>query len=144
MLRTGADVGKAQFLQQRSDMAFVIIDAETFLDLALEIDAPPANDTVARRVGAGFHDLRQLGQLLLGELAGSTGGLAVDQTVRSLPVEAQDPVPQCLPIHAAHLRSLSAAHSVKDRSKRQKTAALAGILAFNGKAAKIGGTVIGA
>jgi hypothetical protein len=49
----GAHVGKAQFLQQRRDMALVIVDAETRLDDLLKIDAPPAHHAIDGRVGTG-------------------------------------------------------------------------------------------
>ena len=39
-------MGKAQLLEQRSDIAFVIVDAETLMDDALEIDPPPSHDAV--------------------------------------------------------------------------------------------------
>ncbi len=50
--------GGAKSLQQRSDMALVIIDAEALLDDALEIDAPPAHDADLS-VGACFDDCRE-------------------------------------------------------------------------------------
>jgi len=39
-------MGKAPLLEQRPDIALVIVDAETFVDDALEIDAPPSHDAV--------------------------------------------------------------------------------------------------
>ena len=63
MARARADVGEAEPLQQRSDMAFVIVDAEALLDDALEIEAPPAHDAVDLSVGASFDDRRQFGLL---------------------------------------------------------------------------------
>ena len=40
MARARAHMGKAQLLEQRSDIALVIVDAEALVDDALEIDAP--------------------------------------------------------------------------------------------------------
>jgi hypothetical protein len=55
----GAHVGKAQLLQQRRDMALVIVDAETRLDDLLKIDAPPAHHAVDGKVGTGLDKLLQ-------------------------------------------------------------------------------------
>jgi hypothetical protein len=43
-------------LEERSDIALVIVDAETFVDDALEIDAPPSHDAVDLPVRARFDD----------------------------------------------------------------------------------------
>jgi hypothetical protein len=44
MARARAHVRKAQLLEKRPDIALMIIDAETLVDDALEIDAPPPNE----------------------------------------------------------------------------------------------------
>jgi hypothetical protein len=49
-------MGKAQLLEQRSDIALVIVDAETLMDDALEIDASPSHDAVGLPVWARFDD----------------------------------------------------------------------------------------
>ncbi len=46
MTRVRTHMREAELLQQRSDIALVIIDAETRGDDALEIDAPPSHDTI--------------------------------------------------------------------------------------------------
>ena len=57
----GVGEGQAELLQQRSDMAFMIVDAEALVDDALKIDAPPAHDAVDLSVGASFDDRREFG-----------------------------------------------------------------------------------
>jgi len=56
MMRAGADVREAEFLQQRPDIMLVIIDAEALLDELLEIDAPSAHDAVDDRVWSRLDD----------------------------------------------------------------------------------------
>jgi hypothetical protein len=53
----GAHVREAQLLQERRDMALMIVDAEAVLDDPLEVDAPPAHDTVNGRIGTGLDNL---------------------------------------------------------------------------------------
>jgi hypothetical protein len=61
--RGRADVGEAKPLEKRADMALVILDAETLLDDALEIDASPAHYAVDLSVGASFDERREFGFL---------------------------------------------------------------------------------
>jgi hypothetical protein len=63
MARAGADVRKAEPPQQRSDVAFMEVDAKAIGDHALEIDAPPSHDAVDFPVWAHFDDRRQFPQL---------------------------------------------------------------------------------
>jgi hypothetical protein len=49
--RSGAHVGEAKVLQKLPDMALVIINAESPLDDALQIDAPPADHAIDERSG---------------------------------------------------------------------------------------------
>ena len=59
-----AHVREAQLLEQRSDIALVIVDAETLADDALEVDASPAHDAIDFPVGARLHDGGQLSLLV--------------------------------------------------------------------------------
>ena len=51
MLRAGADMGKAQFAKQSGYPALGIDDAKARLDHPLQVDPPPADNPVHRRVG---------------------------------------------------------------------------------------------
>ena len=64
MARSRADVREADLLQKLADGAFVIDDAEAFLDDVLQVDPPPTDDAILRSVGPRFDDLEKGGQLL--------------------------------------------------------------------------------
>jgi len=64
MLRARAQSRKAEPVQQFPDIAGVVVHAEALLDDALQVDAPPANDTVNGTVRTLLHDRRQFGLLL--------------------------------------------------------------------------------
>src|SRR3954454_20613001 len=59
-----------------------------------------------------------------------TRRLAVDQPVRAIRVELQNPVPNDLPRHPTNLRRLRTRRPVIDRRKRQQSAHLIGVLAL--------------
>lgn len=115
MTRARAHTRKAELLQQRSNIAFVIIDAETRGCDALEIDAPPSHNAVDAPVGTRFDNAGELG--FLGRQSRGVGPLA--QASRSpsgtAPYEPMNPVAQRLPIHAADPGRIGAVHSVQDR-----------------------------
>ena len=64
MPRPGADVGEAELLQKRPDIALVEVDAEPLGDDTLKIDTPPAHDAVFLALRASLDDLRKLDHLL--------------------------------------------------------------------------------
>jgi hypothetical protein len=64
MARSCADVGEAELLQKRPDIALVEVDAEPLGDDALKIDTPPAHDPVFVALRASLDDLRKLDHLL--------------------------------------------------------------------------------
>lgn len=74
----GADVGEAKLLQELSDIALVEVDAEPLGNDPLEIDPTPAHDAVLLAVRTGLDDLRQPGQLLVGEARLGTFGPVVE------------------------------------------------------------------
>src|SRR4029077_15934070 len=104
------------------------IDTEALSENTLQVDAAPAYDPILLRVGAGLDKLLQCLFLLVGELRRPPGRLDVDQTVRTVLVEAVRPVPQRLPVHAADPRRLGAVHPVANRRQRQQPSRLRGIL----------------
>src|SRR6476619_8667223 len=71
-----------------------------------------------------IYDPGQKRLMLLVELGGSTWGSNVYQTVRSLFVKADHPVPQRLAVHTTSFRRLFPRCSVEDRSDRQKPTCL--------------------
>jgi hypothetical protein len=64
MARSCADVGEADLLQKRPNIALVEVDAKPLGDDALKIDTPPAHDPVSLALRASLDDLRKLGHLL--------------------------------------------------------------------------------
>jgi hypothetical protein len=63
MARARAHMREAEFLQELSNIALVIVDTEAGRNDALQVDPPPTHDAVGFPVRAGFDDRRQFGQL---------------------------------------------------------------------------------
>jgi hypothetical protein len=96
-------MGKVTLFRESPDIALVKVDAKTFLDHALEIDAAPAHDTVPLPIRSGVNNLGELRQLL-GRKTGLGARLRmVEEAFRSVSVEAMNPITQCPPLHAAGL-----------------------------------------
>jgi hypothetical protein len=109
-------------------MALVIVDAESFADHLLKIDAPPAHDTIGRKVRSRLHDPGKLGLLRRRQARLGTSIPGIMETIRAGRVEAMHLVSQCLPIHAADPGRIGPAHPVHNRSQRQQTPALVHIV----------------
>ena len=90
--RPCADVGEAELLEERPDIAFVRIDAEALLDNALEVDASPAHDAIALTIRASLDNPRQLGQLLGRQARLGALRPVVEKAFRAARVEAMNPV----------------------------------------------------
>ncbi len=65
MARTHRQAGEAEPLQKPSDVTLADLDVEARLDLRPKVEAAPAHHAMARRIGTGLNQLRQLGQLSL-------------------------------------------------------------------------------
>ncbi len=65
MARTHRQAGEAEPLQDSSDVTLADLDLEAQLDLRPKVNAAPAHPPMARRIGAGLDQARQLGQLSL-------------------------------------------------------------------------------
>src|SRR4029077_3417576 len=89
-----------------------------------------------------IYDLGQKRLVLLVELGRSTWGSNVYQTVRSLFVEADHPVPQRLAVHTTSFRRLFPRCSVEDRSDRQKPTCLRRVLRPFGQTANFGARIV--
>jgi hypothetical protein len=124
----GADVREAQSPEQLADAALVIGDAEPLFDDPLEVDAPPAHRAVDRRVRAGSHYPGKLRLLRRRQPPRISPAAVILQSGGTKRVEAMGPVAQRLPVHAADLRRLCAAHPVQNRRNRQQPPALARVL----------------
>jgi hypothetical protein len=136
--RAGADVGEAEPLEELADRALVIGDREALQDDALEIDAPPTHDAVHGPVRTGLDELCELSSLLLREPRLATFGPVVEKAIGAVFVEPVNPVAQRLAVHPADPGRLGPVHPVQNRSQRQETAALVGVLRCRCKPPKLG------
>jgi len=142
VLRPAADMGEGQPGQQVGDRPLAVDDAEALLDHPLQVDPPPAHDTVRRRIGAGLDDLGQLRHLSLAQPAPTARSRAFAQARRPLRVEAKRPVAQRLAVHATDLCGASPAHPVIDGGQRQQPPDLPVVAARLRQAAKLEGVVV--
>jgi hypothetical protein len=111
-------VGKAELLQNRSDIALVKVDVETLLDDALQIDAPPAHDAVAGAVGTRFNERGEFGFSLRRQTGLDATGVAIQKPVGPQLIETMNPVAQRLPIHAADPGRVGPVHAIQNRRQR--------------------------
>lgn len=126
MTRPGADMGKTKTFQQSGNMPFVVDDAEALLDHALQINPAPAHHTVTLPIGPGLDQGLQFGLLCSVQTAGRPRMLMIAQAIRPFGIEAVDPVPQRLAVHAAHAgRIRPVAPSRIDARARSRRAAFA-------------------
>ena len=91
-MRPCADVGKAKLFQKCPDIALVKVDAKTFLDHALEVDAAPAHDAVPLPIRSGVNNPGELSQLLGGKTGLGAVPPLVEEAFRSVGVKAMNPV----------------------------------------------------
>src|SRR4029077_7872062 len=89
-----------------------------------------------------IYDPGQKRLMLLVELGGSAWRSNIYQTVRSLFVEADHPVPQRLAVHTTSFRCLFPRCSVEDRSDRQKPTCLRRVLCPFGQTANFGARIV--
>ncbi len=115
-----ADVGKPQSLQQPRHRAFVVMGAKMLFDPRFQINPPPTHHPVHLGIGTALRDRRQALQLRRRQLHGRPGQGVVHQAYRPFGVEAVNPVPQGLAVHAAKTGRLRAAVTFVNRCNRQQ------------------------
>jgi hypothetical protein len=122
MARTRAHMGKAQSMEQRSDIALMIGDAETLTNNALKIDAPPAHDAVDLSVGTRLDNGGQFSLLVrrqprVGPLAQASnrpsGPALLNRWTQSRSVWRSMP-----PIRAASARFIPSRTAASDNRRR--------------------------
>ncbi len=124
MLRTTADVRERQLLQQGADASLGIVNTKAIFDHFFQVDPPPAHHAMDRPVGTGSNNLFEFLQLGVSQTTTATGAVAIDKSVRPFLVETQDPVAQCLPIHAADASRILTVHAVIGRREREQASRL--------------------
>jgi hypothetical protein len=93
-----------------------------------EIDDPPADDAVYRRVRTAFDDRCKSDKMRGVQKRRLAGRLLVDQPLRPQSVELDNPVSNHLQGHATHLGRLVAGGAVVNLGQRQKPSRLSCIL----------------
>jgi hypothetical protein len=91
-------------------------DPEHVPDPLAQVDDPPAHNAADRGDGSTLDHRDQRDAMRLVQTRWVTRRLAIDQTVRTMAIELQHPVPHDLQRHPADLFRLCPARSVIDRS----------------------------
>src|SRR5262249_2225049 len=105
-LGPGAHMREAQVLEDAIDRIVRHWEPELLMQPHDQIARPPAHHAMDRRYRALLYDAGEKGLMYRVELGRHPWRRNIDETVRSLLVEPDHPVPQRLTIHAANLRRL--------------------------------------
>lgn len=132
MARTGRQLTVAQRPQFTAERLLRHGDLIFLPDPLAEVDDPPADHPVYSRHRAALDHGCQRRTVLIVQTRRLSWRLAVDQPLRAMRVEPEDPIPYNLQGHAADLGCLCAAASVIDHSQHQQPPDLIGILALVG------------
>ena len=97
-----------QILKRTIDGVVRHRELELLVQLHDQIAGPPSHHAVDRRNGAFLHDPTQKRPVSSIELGRYSRRRNVDETIRSLVIEPDHPVPQRLPVHPADLGGLAA------------------------------------
>jgi hypothetical protein len=119
---------EAQVLQGTVDRIVRDRDAKLLVQPHDQIAGPPAHNAIDRRDRACLHEAGEKRLMLVGQLAWRARRRLVDETVRPLLVEPDDPIPQRLTVHAADLRCLFSRAAVQHRCDRKQSTRLRRIL----------------
>jgi hypothetical protein len=108
----------------------------------IQIARPPPHHATGRRNRAFLHNPSQKSTVCGVQLGRYARRRNIDETVRSLSIEPDHPVPQRLPIHPADLGRLSARGSTEHRRNRQQPPGLRRILRSLRNSANLAGRVV--
>ena len=143
MARTHRQAAEAEPLQQPSDVTLADLDPEAPLDLRLKVDAAPAHHAMARRVGAGLDEARQLGHLGRRQARRPARAGTVAKTLDALRVVAVHPVAQRLAVHAGGPCRRRPRRPVEHQGQRQQAARLIAVLRPPRRPAQLLGRQVG-
>src|SRR6516164_1912073 len=107
-----------------------------------QIARPPAHHAMDRSDWALLYDAGEKGLMTNVELGRHPRRRNIDETVRSLLVEPDHPVPQRLTIHAANLRRLFPRGAVEHGRNRKQPSRLRRIFRSLGKPANLAGGIV--
>ena len=120
MARPGGELAEAERPEFPPHGRLAHRDPELLPEPLDQVDQPPADHPVAPRLRARLDDPRQGGALLRRERRRFARRLAVEEPVRTLRVEAQDPVPHDLEPDPANPGRLRPASAIADLGQRQE------------------------
>lgn len=129
MARSGRQLAKPHRPQHPAERLTRDADPELLPHPLAQIDQPPAHDAVHRRDWTTLDHGCQRRTLRRVEKRRLAGRFPIDQTGRTVGVEAQDPVTNDLQRHPADLRRLRPTRPVVDCRQRQQTPRLSAIAA---------------
>ncbi len=130
-------------MQELAYRSLMIDHARALGDDPLQIHPSPAHHPICRTIRTGLDASRQVGQLLRGEARWVALGPVVLQPVGTELVEAVDPVPHRLAVHAADACRVRPVHPVEHRRERHQTSAPISVSGRRGQAAKLTGGEVG-
>jgi hypothetical protein len=137
MVGTRLQAREAKLVQPFADRDLMHLHREPPCHHGLQVDAPPADHMVSRRIGSLDHQFAQLDLLLLCQsgraVAIATGFQAVDTSG----VVAMHPIAQGLSIHPVEGSRLATRMAIKNQCQRQKTADLRSIGTLARKPSKV-------
>ena len=121
MARPGREFSIIQRAQFAAQDLFADREA-VFIEHPLrQIDQPPAHDPMDRRVRTGLDHGDERAPLLVIELRGMPGRLAVDEAIRPPPIEPEHPIANRLEPHAREPSRVRARAAVINRDERKQT-----------------------
>jgi hypothetical protein len=119
MARAGREFAVAHGPQLMSKSLLADRDLELVSQPLGQVYDPPAHDAVGGGNRPRLDDLLQCVAVLVIENRLRPWCLACRQTVRSIRIEAQNPVPNNLPRHPANKGCIAATTAIQDRCNRQ-------------------------
>src|SRR6202521_3981439 len=128
MARPRRELAKTHVSQFPAERLLGDLEAKLLEQPPREIDQPPANDAMDGWDGAVLHRPPQHLALAVVENAGGARRLAVQETIRPLGVETDNPVTHDLHSDAADPRRVRARAAAVNLGQRQETPGLTGIV----------------
>src|SRR5258708_34648298 len=119
VLRAGTDMRKAELLEHPPDLDCRQIATEALSKDTLQVHPAQANHSIPLRIRAGLHQFPQYVPLLGRQFRATAPWFDINEAVGTTFVEATDPIPQRLAIHAANPGRGRPIHPIVDRCQRQ-------------------------
>ena len=111
--------GQAELAKPFADRAFMHAHRPPTGYFGLQVDAPPADHLIGRRIGTSDHQFVQLGLLVLGQKWLPARTFARLQAFDAGRIVAMHPIAKGLSIHAVDSRRLAARPTVQNQRQSQ-------------------------